>query len=121
MKRIWVSITIAVLVGALCVAEQWLIYTAVDDIKIFTEHVDSENLPTQKECEALIKKWEKKKSFLDIFLDHEAVDKISESLKVIKAHVKTNTEEDILAEVTRLSGMADTLSRSERFLLENIL
>ena len=92
MKRIWVSVMIAVLVGALCVAEQWLIYTSVDDIQSFTEQIDSENLPTQKECEALIKKWEKKKSFLDVFLDHEAVDKISESLRVIKTHLKTNTE-----------------------------
>lgn len=123
MKRIWVALGIVVFIVALYICEYSITFSAVDEINNFLEDVNNGvSIDTLKEeSTELIKKWDDKKALLDIFLDHQEVDSISQSIVVINAYAKSHSEILLYAECKKLEEMASSLTDPEQLLIENIL
>lgn len=123
MKRIWVALGIVVFIITLYICEYSITFSAVDEINNFLKDVNngvSINILKEESTE-LIQKWDDKKPLLDIFLNHDEVDSISQSIAVINAYAESQTKVLLYAECKKLEEMASSLTDPEQFLIENIL
>ena len=123
MRRIWAAVIFVSAVLLLSFLETKITVSACNEIDRFVDKVNvSESAQeTVSDCDELIKAWEKRKNILDIFLNHEQVNKISETVSAIRAFAASNSECDVLSECERLRSMAQSLRDSEKLLIENIL
>ena len=123
MRRIWAAVIFVSAVLLLSFLETKITVSACNEIDRFVDKVNiSESAQeTVSDCDELIKAWEKRKNILDIFLNHEQVNKISETVSAIRAFASSNSECDVLSECERLCSMAQSLRDSEKLLIENIL
>ena len=82
MSRIYTSITIVILIAVICTLQVFMVKNAMDDIYSVKNHTGSAEEISQA-CDELSVKWEKKKPWLNIFVDHSNIDEISQQVAVI--------------------------------------
>lgn len=123
MKRIWIAVFLLAFAISLCICEINITNKAANEITAFVDTAITAQNPKEAviESEKLIKSWDEKKAYLDIFLNHEAVDKISEQIRAVNSYAKSNSKALFESESVKLYEMAKSLIDSEKLMFENIL
>ncbi|MDD5923766.1 MAG: DUF4363 family protein [Clostridia bacterium] len=118
MSRLYTSITIVILIAAICVSEIFMVKNTMSDIYDVKNHISSVEEIAQS-CDEMSAKWEKRKPWLNVFVDHNYVDQISQQIAVVLTLSKSEIDQMWYAEYNRLVVMAKSLDESETINIEN--
>lgn len=64
--------------------------------------------------------WETQADFLSFFVDHQQIDRVSESLRTARIALDYGREYEVYSSLSALEGAAESLYEADAFVLKNI-
>lgn len=126
MKRIWVAVTLMIICAAFASTEFIIVKNKATDLINYVEI--SEEYFSKKEynisydvINKAIEKWEDSEKILNIFLSHEKVDKVEESLSELSKYAQNKDKALFYATSEKAKRQLLCLKQSELPNLENIM
>ncbi|MDR1364943.1 MAG: DUF4363 family protein [Oscillospiraceae bacterium] len=125
MKKTHIAILFFLITIMVCVTNFYLIKNATQTAENYLEEIinlkdQSEFSKATQKCIELNKIWDKKIKILSIFIHHESLDRITQSLKVVNASLENEssleTSKSSISAITYLKALRE----SEKISLENI-
>ena len=126
MKRIWIAITALVIIVGLCIGEIIWISNVTDNIKTqmdsVNELVSDGNIEEAKSLsEEILDEWDNIHNKLAVFIDHNSLEGIDQSMDVIDTCLVTNNIPQFYIEVAKIDALLEDLTDTEMPSLYNIL
>ncbi len=126
MKRIWVALSLMIICSAFACTEFIIVkykstefFDLVETAEVyFSEREFSKSYNT---LDSATKKWEKSEKILNIFLSHEKVDEVEESLSELSKHAENKDKTLFYATSEKAKRQLLCLKQSELPNLENIM
>lgn len=126
MKRIWVALTLMTVCISLAISEFLIVKNKTE---YFLEEISTANYYFSKKeynisteiLDSLRKKWENSEKALNVFLSHEKVDEIEESLSELSQYCEQKELPRFQATFEKTKRQLLCLKQSELPNLENIL
>ena len=126
MKRIWIAITALVIIVGLCIGEIIWISNVTDNIKTqmdsVNELVSDGNIEEAISLsEEILDEWDNIHNKLAVFIDHNSLEGIDQSMDVIDTCLVTNNIPQFYIEVAKIDALLEDLTDTEMPSLYNIL
>lgn len=126
MKRIWIAITALVIIVGLCIGEIIWISNITDNIKTqmdsVNELVSDGNIEEAISLsEEILDEWDNIHNKLAVFIDHNSLEGIDQSMDVIDTCLVTNNIPQFYIEVAKIDALLEDLTDTEMPSLYNIL
>ncbi|MDR1241070.1 MAG: DUF4363 family protein [Oscillospiraceae bacterium] len=125
MKKIGITLTIFVLTFFLCLASFIFVEKTAQYTENYLEEIEKSNDKKEFEmalekCKELNSFWDERSKILSVFIHHDTLDKINQSLKVINVSLKNKSR--IETSKAKVSAMAyiKALKESDEISIENI-
>ncbi len=126
MKRIWVALALLIICSSFACAEFIIIHSK--STELLDSVVSAENYFSNKEyntssytLDRAVKKWEDSGKFLNVFLSHEKVDEVEESLSELSKYAENKDKALFWATSEKAKRQLLCLKQSELPNLENIM
>lgn len=126
MKRIWIAITALVIIVGLCIGEIIWISNITNNIKTQIDSVsqlvsDGNIEDAVSLSEEILDEWDNKHNKLAVFIDHNSLEGIDQSMDVIDTCLVTNNIPQFYIEVAKIDALLEDLTDTEMPSLYNIL
>ncbi len=126
MKRIWVALALMIICISFAVAEFMIVKNKTDyfleEIKASDYYFSKKEYTTAtKILKSAHKKWENSEKAINVFLSHEKVDEIEESLSELSKYAQYKEKTDFEATLEKTKRQLLCLKQSELPNLENIM
>ena len=126
MKRIWYALIIAVIITALCIFQFITIdritkqfESKIDDMLAIAERGD---IPSAVEyCTEIEQEWDSSVRIINLFINHESTDKISDTLHVINVLITDGDSLTLRSNAERIKLNLRILREGEQPRIENLL
>lgn len=125
-KRIIIIAVMISMVLAACIFEVTFVdrisassYELISDMQK-TYDID-ENIDISKQASELYELWQNSIPLISVFIQHESIDEIEQSIAIIKNAIEKNDIETFYIESTRVTAQIQSLRDTEFPYIENIL
>lgn len=126
MKRIWIAITALIMIIGLCIGEIIWIINITNNIKSQISSVNqlvlNENIDDAISLsEEILNEWDNKHNKLAIFIDHNSLEGIDQTMDIINTCLKTDNIPEFHIEVAKINALLEDLTDTEMPSIYNIL
>lgn len=126
MNRIYLALLIVFVIFSGCIFEVSSVNKITDDLSMKVqsaeEYVVNNDLSSAVEVMDQINNlWDKKYAFFAIFIPHDRLENIDQSLKSIRAGLKNNEKEQFFSESEKVKASIKSLRETESAKIQNIL
>lgn len=126
MNRIWTAISILLVLMIGCITELTYINKITNDMKDrlleINQYVENNSMETAlKSSNELHEEWDKNHSIMALFITHDRLENIDQSVEIINANIKSDESSDFFTESARLYAQLNHLKDTELPTINNIL
>lgn len=126
MKRIWIAISALITITGLCIAEITWISNITDNLKYqidsINELVSEENIDEAISLsEEINDNWVKNHNNLAMFIDHNNLEEIDQTMEIIDTCLKTNNISQFYIETAKIDSLIEDILDTEMPNFYNIL
>lgn len=126
MKRVWVALVMMCTVFALCITELIIANKMTDHLSETLEK--AQNCVKEQQIEQALQysdrvaeDWEHYHKILSMFLIHDRLEQIDQSLAVLDTNLKCEQYDDFLSEASRTTAQLEHIKDTELPTIQNIL
>ncbi len=126
MKRIWLAITALIMIIGLCIGEIIWIINITNNIKSQISSVNqlvlNENIDDAISLsEEILNEWDNKHNKLAIFIDHNSLEGIDQTMDIINTCLTTDNIPEFHIKVAKINALLEDLTDTEMPSIYNIL